>query len=379
MTSVDRTHSVRFVDLEAQYRSIENDVRTAIDGVLERGDFILGDGVHRFEAEFAVYCDAAYAIGVDSGTSALELAVRAFGIGPGDEVITAANSFIATALGITHAGATPVLVDVDPDDYTIDPDAIEAAISENTRAIMPVHLYGHPADMDRILDIARRHSLVVIEDASQAHGALYKGRRVGSIGDAAAFSLYPAKNLGAYGDAGVVVTNDSGIAEMVTLLRNYGSTEKYHHELPGFNRRLDTMQAEVLSVKLRHLDDWNAARRRHASEYVSLLDDMDAVSLPRIRAWAESVYHVFVIEVDERDELRSKLADRQIGTVIHYPIPIHMQGAYRDLGYRLGDFPVTEAAADRVLSLPMYAEISDTDLEIVASGVRDIVGGGLKA
>lgn len=370
MTSIEQTRNVPFVDLGAQYAEIRSEVRTAMDGVLQRGDFILGEGVRRFETEFAAYCDATYGIGIDSGTSALELAVRAFEIGPGDEVITAANTFIATALSITHAGATPVIVDVDPVDYTIDPDLIEAAITERTRAIIPVHLYGHPADMDRIMEIARKHDLVVIEDASQAHGARYKGRRVGSIGHAAAFSLYPAKNLGAYGDAGVVVTSDTEIAEMITLLRNYGSKEKYRHLLPGFNRRLDTMQAEVLSVKLRYLNGWNAARREHARRYEAFLGTVTGdLVVPGIADWAEPVFHIYAIQLEQRDRLQLHLQQRGISTVIHYPIPIHLQPAYAELGLRRGDFPVAEALADRVISLPMYAEIGDDDIEYVAETV----------
>jgi dTDP-4-amino-4,6-dideoxygalactose transaminase len=374
VTTAEQTRSVSFVDLGAQYAEIESEVNAAIGGVLRRGDFILGEGVRRFEAEFAAYCDATHGIGVDSGTSALELAVRAFDIGPGDEVITAANTFIATALSITHAGATPVFVDVDPVTYTIDPGLIEASITEQTKAIIPVHLYGHPADMDPIMEIARKHDLAVIEDASQAHGARYKGARVGSIGHAAAFSLYPAKNLGAYGDAGIVVTSDVAIAETVALLRNYGSREKYRHLVPGFNRRLDTMQAEVLLVKLPYLDDWNAARRDHALYYGNLFSEVAGdLVIPTVRPWAEPVFHVYVIQVAGRDRLISELADRSISTVVHYPVPIHLQPAYAALGYGVGDFPVTEAAADRIVSLPMFAEIGQNDIEFVGENVAAFV------
>lgn len=374
MTTVEQTRIVPFVDLGAQYAEIKSEVNAAIGGVLQRGDFILGEGVRRFEAEFAAYCDAEHGIGVDSGTSALELAIRAFDIGVGDEVITAANTFIATALSVTHAGATPVFVDIDPATYTIDPDLIEASITERTKAIIPVHLYGHPADMDRIMEIAGKHDLAVIEDASQAHGARYKGARVGSIGHAAAFSLYPAKNLGAYGDAGIVVTSDAEIAETVALLRNYGSKEKYRHLVPGFNRRLDTMQAVVLSVKLRYLDGWNAARRDHALHYGNLLGNAAGdLVIPRVTPWADPVFHVYVIQVAERDRLISELADRSVSTVVHYPVPIHLQPAYAALGYGAGDFPVTEAAADRIVSLPMFAEISQNDIEFVAEAVATFV------
>jgi dTDP-4-amino-4,6-dideoxygalactose transaminase len=364
--------SVPFVDLRAQFHSIRTEVETAINGVIERCDFILGDSVAEFEAEMAAYCEAAYGIGVDSGTSALELALMALDIGPGDEVITAANTFIATALAISYVGATPVLVDIDPDTYQIDPGLIEGAITPRTKAIMPVHLYGHPADMDPILDIAARHGLKVIEDASQAHGARYKGRRVGALGDIGAFSLYPAKNLGAYGDAGVLVTSDPALDEKLRLLRNYGSVQKYHHEIRGFNRRLDTMQAAVLRVKLAHLDGWNAARRSHADAYNKALEGLaDSVRLPKTADYAEPVFHLYVVRHEDRDGLQDHLGMRGIGTVIHYPIPIHLQPAYADLGQSQGSFPVTEAFADGILSLPMYAELERSHIEYVCAAINE--------
>ncbi len=359
-----------FVDLSAQFASIRDDIEAAIAGVLERNDFILGDSVARFEEEMAAYCEAAHAVGVDSGTSALELALMALGVGSGDEVITVANTFIASALAISYVGATPVLVDIDPDTYQIDPALIEAAITPRTKAIMPVHLYGHPADMDPINEIARSHGLKVVEDASQAHGARYKGRRVGALGDVSAFSLYPAKNLGAYGDAGVVVTDDLEIADQIRLLRNYGSKVKYRHELRGFNRRLDTLQAAVLRVKLRYLDAWNAARRNHGAKYDELLQEhTDVVRLPATAEFAEPVFHLYVVQHEERDRLQEHLADRGISTVIHYPIPIHLQPAYADLGHDEGSFPLTERAATRILSLPMYAELQADDINYVCDAV----------
>jgi len=380
--------NVPFVDLRAQYRSLASEVQRAISAVLERGDFILGKEVSLFEEEFAACCGVKHAVGVDSGTSALELALRAYGVGPGDEVITAANTFIATALAISYTGAKPVLVDVDPQTYTIDLSLLESAITDRTRAIIPVHLYGHPADMDPILEIAEQHRLVVIEDACQAHGAKYKGKRVGSLGHAAAFSFYPAKNLGAYGDGGMVVTNDERVAESLQLLRNYGQREKYHHLLRGYNHRLDTLQAAVLRVKLKHLDEWNAARRRHAHLYGELLAHSPAV-LPAEADYAESVYHLYVIRVEacrersrracpersrrNRDGLRACLHDKGIATGIHYPIPIHLQPAYRDLGYEKGSFPVTEECAGQALSLPMYAELTPDLIEYVAETIRDFV------
>ncbi len=361
---------VPFVDLRAQYANIRAEVHQAMDRVLQRTDFILGQDVEAFEEEFAAYCGARYSIGVDSGTSALELILRAYELGPGDEIIAPANTFIATVLAISYVGATPVLVDADPHTLSMDPALVEAAITPRTKAILPVHLYGHPAEMDAIMDIAHRHGLVVIEDASQAHGARYKGQRVGSLGHAAAFSLYPAKNLGAYGDAGILVTDDPQIADTLRMLRNYGQRVKYHHDLVGYNRRLDTLHAAVLRVKLRHLDSWSEARRRHAARYSQLLADVPGVTLPGQAADVEPVFHLYVIQVEQRDELRAFLAEQGIATGIHYPAPIHLQPAYRHLGYREGDFPVTEASARRMLSLPMYPELPEEAIQRVVQAIR---------
>lgn len=360
--------SVPFVDLATQYASIEAELNAAMRDVLLKTDYILGKDVELFEEEFAAYCGADHAVGLDSGMSALELALRACGVGPGDEVITAANSFIASALAITHSGATPVLVDVDPETYNIDVAAVAQAITPRTRAILPVHLYGQPADLDPIMEIARRHGLAVIEDACQAHGARYKGRRVGGLGHAAAFSFYPGKNLGAYGDGGMVVTNDAGIAQSVRMLRNYGQREKYQHVVLGYNRRLDTLQAAVLRVKLRYLDAWNGARRQHAARYNELLRGHDLV-IPSEAAYAESVWHLYVVRVAQRDGLRAHLTTNGIATGIHYPVPIHLQPAYADLGYGAGDFPISERAAQEIVSLPMYAELGAEAIAGVAEAV----------
>jgi dTDP-4-amino-4,6-dideoxygalactose transaminase len=360
--------NVPFVDLAAQYAGIREDVDEAVNRILQSADFILGSDVRAFEEEFAAFCGVERAVAVDSGTSALELALRACGIKAGDEVITAANTFIATALAISNVGATPVLVDVDPMTYCIDVAAIERALTSRTKAIIPVHLYGHPAEMDSILELARLRGLRVIEDACQAHGARYKGRRVGSFGDAAAFSFYPGKNLGAYGDGGMVVTNDGDVAESVTMLRNYGQKEKYHHVSLGFNRRLDTIQAAALRVKLRHLDAWNAARRDHASAYQRLLAGT-GVQLPTAAEHVEPVWHLFVVRTSRRDDLRDYLTKLGIITGIHYPIPVHLQPAYSELGYQRGDFPVTEQAADEILSLPMYAELTGEAIACVAEAI----------
>ena len=361
---------IPFVDLRAQYTSLTPEVQQAISAVLERGDFVLGEAVALFEAEFAAYCEAGYAVGVDSGTSALELALRAIGIGPGDEVITVANTFIATAFAVSYTGARPVFVDVDPHTYNMDVSRIEEAVTARTKAIIPVHLYGQPADMDPILEIARQHNLAVIEDACQAHGARYKGKRVGSLGRAAAFSFYPSKNLGAYGDGGMFVTNDQGIADRVRMLRNHGQRAKYQHLLQGYNRRLDSIQAAVLRVKLKHLDGWNASRRRCAQMYNELLG-RDLVVTPVEADYAEAVYHLYVIRTQERDGLQTHLHSKGIDTGIHYPIPIHKQPAYQDLAYDKQRLPITEACAREALSLPMYPELSNESIAYVARAIED--------
>lgn len=369
VTLSENQHSVPFVDLAAQYAAIAGDVHEAISRVLRDADFILGRDVRAFEEEFAAYCGAGWAVGVDSGTSALELALRACGVGPGDEVIVPANTFIATALAVSCAGAMPVLVDVDETSYTIDVDQMEKAVGPRTKAIIPVHLYGHPADMDPIMEIARRRGLMVVEDACQAHGSRYKGRRVGAIGHAAAFSFYPGKNLGAYGDGGMVVTSDARIAESIRLLRNYGQREKYHHLSKGFNRRLDSLQAAVLRVKLRHLDDWNAMRRQHAELYRRRLA-RSGVNLPAAADDVEHVWHLFVIQTEDRDGLQGHLASRGISTGIHYPIPIHLQPAYHSLGLTRGAFPASEQAARRILSLPIFPELEATAVEYVGREIE---------
>ncbi|HEY7501148.1 MAG TPA: DegT/DnrJ/EryC1/StrS family aminotransferase [Vicinamibacterales bacterium] len=359
------------MDLAAQQAAVRAELDVAAARVLGDAEFILGRDVDCFEKEFAQYSSCAHGVGVDSGTSALELALRAYGVGPGDEVIVPANTFIATALAVSATGAIPVLVDVDPLTYTIDVASIEDAITARTRAIIPVHLYGQPADMDPILEIARRRQLVVIEDACQAHGARYKGKRVGSLGSAAAFSFYPSKNLGACGDGGIVTTNDEDIAKSLRMLRNYGQEKKYHHVTRGYNRRLDNLQAALLRVKLRQLDAWNEARRECAESYRLLLSA--AVVTPVVADYAEPVWHLYVVQVDDREEMQKYLDERGIGTGIHYPIPIHLQPAYRDLGYLRGDFPIAEQTAENILSLPMYAELPKTAVAQVAGAVAEFV------
>jgi len=360
---------VPFVDLAAQYTTIAAQINEATSKVIRDADFILGREVKLFEEEFAAFCEVKYAVGVDSGTSALELALRAYDIGPGDEVITAANTFIATALAISHVGARPVLVDIDPQTHTIDVGGIAGAITRRTKAILPVHLYGHPAHMGPIRQIAEKLGLVIIEDACQAHGARYKGKRAGSLGDAAAFSFYPGKNLGAYGDGGIVVTNDRQVADRLEMLRNYGQKEKYHHLFRGYNRRLDTLQAAILRVKLKYLEKWNAARRWNAKLYHDFLEGAGVLT-PVETLGVESVWHLYVVRSEHRDTLREHLESRGISASIHYPIPIHLQPAYKDLGYKRGEFPVTEGLARRILSLPMYAELTSEQIEFVALTIR---------
>ncbi|MFH1927141.1 MAG: DegT/DnrJ/EryC1/StrS family aminotransferase [Chloroflexota bacterium] len=365
---------IAFVDLKAQYLSIKDEIDAAVADVIDHTAFIGGEQVRLFEEEFAAFCDVKHALGVGNGTDALELALSACGIGRGDEVITVANTFAATAEAIVSQGAHPVLVDSDPRTYNIDVGKIEECITERTRAIMPVHLYGQPADMDPILELTRRHNLIVIEDAAQAHGARYKGRVAGTMGDVACFSFYPGKNLGAYGDAGAVVTNSEEIASKVALLRNHGASEKYMHEVVGRNSRLDGIQAVVLRVKLRHLRAWNAARRERADWYNELLADLDVVT-PYEPEWSEAVYHLYVIRVAQRDLVRQRLQEVGIATGIHYPIPLHLQPAFRYLGYKESDFETTEAYAGEILSLPMYAELTREQVEGIVGELERVLDG----
>ena len=361
--------SVPFVDLKTQYQTIKPEVDAAIAGVIENTNFILGPQVAAFEKSFAEYVGGAFCVGVNSGTAALQLALMACGIGPGDEVIVPSFTFFATAEAVSVLGATPVFVDIDPVSYTITAAGIEPAITPQTRAIIPVHLYGQSVDLDPILALAERHDLYVIEDSAQAHGAEYKGKRVGALGDAGCFSFYPSKNLGAYGEAGGVVTNDEDLAVRLRLLRDHGSTSKYAHAIVGYNFRMEEIQAAVLNVKLPHLNDWNSGRRERAARYHELLSDSGLV-LPREMEYARHVYHVFAVQSDNREELQQRLAAHGIQSGVHYPIPIHMQAAYASLGYKAGDLPVTERLAERVLSLPMYPELTQDHQRAVAAAVR---------
>jgi dTDP-4-amino-4,6-dideoxygalactose transaminase len=359
---------VPYLDLKAQYRSIKSEIDEAIARVLESCQFVLGPEVAAFENEFAAYCATTDCIAVNSGTSALHLALLAAGVGPGDEVITVPFTFVASVATILYTGAKPVLVDIEPRTFNMNPAAIQAAISPRTKAIMPVHLYGHPADMDFIMDVARKLGLIVIEDAAQAHGARYKGRPVGSIGDIACFSFYPAKNLGAYGEGGAVTTSNPAYAEKIRSLRDWGQDRKYHHVLHGYNYRLQAIQGAILRVKLRHLETWTEARRRIVEKYGDLLADADVV-LPVEMEWARHVYHLFTVRSKNRDATQAALLNQGIQTGVHYSTPVHLQPAYQDLGYGLGSLPESEKAAKEVLSLPMYPELTDAQLETVAEAL----------
>ncbi|HEX2232440.1 MAG TPA: DegT/DnrJ/EryC1/StrS family aminotransferase [Thermoleophilaceae bacterium] len=359
---------IPFVDLAPQHESLAQELRQAFERTLSAGDFILGEEVELFEHEFAEFCGVRYAVGVDSGTTAIELALRAVDCGPGDEVITVPNTFIATALAITLTGARPVFVDVDPVSRNMDPQLLAEAITPRTKAVVPVHLYGQPADMEPICDVARAYGVRVVEDAAQAHGARYRGRPAGSLADAAAFSFYPSKNLGAVGDAGAVTTDDEDLAERLRLMRNYGQRTKNRHDAIGFNRRLDTLQAAFLRVKLPRLRGWIDARRERARRYGELLADT-AVEPPVEAEGREHVWHLYVIRAAGRDELRASLTERGIDTGLHYPVPIHLQPAYAHLGYGPGSFPIAERLAEESLSLPMYPELPEKWLEEVARSV----------
>ncbi len=363
---------IPFVDLKSQYLSLKSEIDAAIQGVLDSCQFTLGPEVAAFEREFAGYCQSPQGVGVNTGTSALHLALLAAGVGAGDEVITVPFTFMATVSAIDYTGATPVFVDIDPLRFTMDPKAIEAAITPRTKAIIPVHLYGQPADMDPIMEIARRHGLVVIEDACQAHGAEYKGRRVGSIGDLGCFSFYPGKNLGAYGEGGMVVTASPEHARTIRMLRDWGAEKKYHHLLKGYNFRLEGMQGAVLRVKLRHLERWTEARRSAAARYDALFAD-SGVATPWVAPDSRHVYHLYVVRTRNRQAWQDLLTAQGIQTGIHYPTPVHLLPAFADLGYREGQFPHSERAANEVLSLPMFPELTAQQGAEVARAVIDLV------
>jgi dTDP-4-amino-4,6-dideoxygalactose transaminase len=363
---------VPYFDLKAQYVGLRDEIMAALDRVCRSASFILGPEVAAFEEEFAAYCETKHCVGLNTGTSALHLALLAAGVRPGDEVIATPNTFIATAEAISYAGARPVFVDIDPATANIDPARIEAAITSRTKAIIPVHLYGRPADLDAIVKIGQSYGVAVIEDASQAHGARVRGKRVGGFGLAAAFSFYPGKNLGAYGEGGALTTNDDRVAELARTLRDHGQRRRFHHGVVGYNYRMDGFQGAVLRVKLRHLDEWTVRRREIAHLYRNLLSDA-CVALPQDSPNVESVYHLFVVYAEDRDVVRTALESRGIQTAIHYPRPVHLQNAYASLGHQPGSFPHTEWACDRVFSMPLFPEMTTEQVEYVAETVAEVV------
>lgn len=362
---------IPLVDLKAQYLSIKGEITEAIQRVIERASFVGGEEVLKFEEAFARFCKTQYAVSVGNGTDALYLALRALGIKKGDEVITTPHTFIATAEAITLNGAKPIFVDIDKDTYNISPEKIEAKITEKTRAIIVVHLYGQPVDFDRINEIAKTYNLLIIEDAAQAHGALYKGKRVGSLGDIGCFSFYPGKNLGAYGDGGAVVSNNLEVIEKIRMLSNHGRSNKYLHETEGINSRLDDIQAAILNVKLKYLDAWNKKRQMIAKRYDELLGDIDEIITPKILDDVTSSFHLYVIQVNKRDEMRKRLQEYGISTGIHYPIPLNLQPAYKYLNLPKGSFPNAEHVCSRVISLPMFPELKWEEVEYICEKIKD--------
>ncbi len=366
---------IPFVDLVRQYIIIKEEIDEAIGRVLNKGWFVLGEETAGIEEEFASYCGTKYAVGVGSGTEALHLSLLACGVKPGDEVITAPNTAVPTVSAISFANSNPIFVDIEPDTYTIDPFKLDAYLKRKSstkklKVIIPVHLFGHPADMDPILEVARKYGLKVIEDACQAHGAEYKGRKAGSLGDVGCFSFYPTKNLGAYGDGGMVVTNDKEIAQKVRMLRNYGEEKKYYNVIKGFNSRLDELQAAILRVKLKYLGQWNKTRRKHAHFYNSLLED-SIVTIPKEKNYAKHVFHLYVIRTKKRDKLQEWLKNKGIITAIHYPQPIHFHPAYKELGYKKDDFPLSEKYAEEILSLPMFPELKKDQIEYICNTIKE--------
>lgn len=362
---------IPLVDLKIQYRSIQDEVNAGINTVLEQANFILGEPVARFEKEFAEFCDSDYSIGVASGTDALHLALRAINIGEGDEVITAANTFVATVLAISYVGAKPILVDIDPQTYNIDLDKIKEKITSKTKAIIPVHLYGRPVDMKRLIDIANNFNLKIVEDACQAHGATFDGRKIGSFGIAGCFSFYPGKNLGAYGDGGAIVTSNEKIYEKLKMMRNYGSPQKYYHDFIGYNSRLDTLHAAILNVKLKYLKGWNNKRFTNAKLYNEKLYGIGDLSLPDLNSTDSHVFHLYVVRTGKRNELLKYLNEKGIQAGIHYPIPIYSLAAYLHLGLSKEDFPITEQFSKEIISLPMFPELIEEQIDTITGLIKN--------
>lgn len=362
---------VPFIDFSKQYLTIKDEIDAGLREVFETGSFILGPAEKKFEEDFAKYCDAKYAVGVNSGTDALYLAMLSLGIGEGDEVLLPTHTFIATALCVSYVGAKPVFVDIEDTTYNICPKALEKAITSKTKAVIPVHIYGQSAEMDEILSIANDNNLKVIEDAAQAHGATYKDKKIGSLGDVACFSFYPTKSLGAFGDGGAIVTNDSALCEKALMFRDYGRKDRYEHKIIGFNSRLDTVQAVILSAKLKYLDEWNRMRNAQGVYYCDCLRNIDEVKCPARKDDRTHVFQTFVVRVKNRDEVLEALKSKDIGVLIHYPIPLHLQEAYRYLGYKKGDFPVAESVASEILSLPMFPHIEKEQIDVVCAELKN--------
>ncbi len=363
--------NVPFLDFSEQYNLIRDEVLEKMDALFKRGDYILGKDAKEFEEHFAQFCEVKYGVGVNSGTDALYLALSALGVKPGDEVILPTFTFIATALCISYTGAKPVFVDVEDITYNLDPAKLKEAITDKTKVIMPVHIYGQPANMKEILDIAKEHDIKVVEDACQAHGARYQGKRVGSLGDVGCFSFYPTKSLGAFGDAGMIVTNDEDIASQARMLRDYGRKDRYSHKVKGYNSRLDTVQAIVLEAKLKHLDEWNKMRAENAAYYAKLFEDEKRIRTPQLAEDRTHVYQTYAVRIPSRDAVLERLKKEGIGALIHYPIPLHLQEAYAEMGHKKGDFPVSEKLADEVLSLPMFPHMKKEQIETVAQALKE--------
>jgi dTDP-4-amino-4,6-dideoxygalactose transaminase len=361
---------VPLVDLQSQYQKIAAELNEKVIQILKSGDFIMGEELRLFEEEFAKYCETRYAIGVGSGTEALHLSLLACDIKLGDEVITSANTFAATVAAIHWTGAKPVLVDINPQNYNIDLNLIEKAITPKTKAVIPVHLYGQPVDMDKLKEICKIHNLLIIEDACQAHGAKYKNHKVGSLGNIAAFSFYPGKNLGAAGEGGIITTSNKDLADKIIMLRNHGQKQKYYHEIKGFNSRLDNLQAAILRIKLKHLDGWNALRNKWASLYTELLSNTSLVT-PKVENWAYHVFHIYGVLCEKRNDMINYLKEKEIGAGIHYPVPIHLLDAFKDLNYKEGDFPITEKFAKEVISLPIFPELNEDKINYIVNAIKD--------
>jgi len=364
--------NVPFIDFSEQYQTIKNRIDKGLKDVFEKGNFILGEEEKAFEAQFAQYCDTKYAVGVNSGTDALYLALGALDISVGDEVIIPTYTFIATALCISYTGAKPVFIDIEEETYNIDPKRLEETITDKTKAIIPVHLYGQPANMDEIASIAKKHNIAIVEDACQAHGATYKGKKTGSLGDIGCFSFYPTKSLGAFGDGGMVVTNNDEVNQKIQMLRDYGRKDRYEHKIKGYNSRLDTVQAVILSAKLEYLDEWNRMRNVHANHYCQLLREIPGITIPLVTENRTHVFQTFAVRVPNRDKICEAMKKRGVSVLIHYPIPIHLQQAYSDLGYQKGDFPVSEKIAGEILSLPMFPHISKEQIEYVSTSLKEL-------